>query len=229
MPRVTPSAEVEAAEAVRSWVYGTLGVLFDSIPETLDWQEPPGGGYAGTRRAIQVLCRAFLAQPRAVMESEQVRLFVNAPGGVPAPPYAAYYLDGELLGPSCNWVSAQYRAQGLELDAGAGQPPDFLSTEFEFLYFLCRHQRAARLTSDALAFSAAAQAEADFFRDHLVRWLPRFAGDVARASVSGCFFGQVAELLTVFCAEEQGRLLTLAKPLVAPREKLAHGSNLPTR
>ncbi len=197
---------VVSAEDTRSWVYRELGGLFDRVPEALSFDEPEAAVYARTQAALRALCQEFPLHSRAALESEQVRLCVNAPGGIPAPPYASYYLDGSLLGSSRQWVVERYRRQGLETGADAGQPADFVAIELEYLYFLCRHQRAARLTGDAPAFAAAARAEASFFRQHLSRWLPSFAASLAQATSPRSVFRLVADALTAFCAEEQARL-----------------------
>lgn len=196
-------------EDTRSWVYRELGGLFDRVPDVLRFEQPAAPAYPRTQEALRSLCREFEAWPRERLESELVRLCVNAPGGIPAPPYASWYLDGSLLGPSRQWAADQYRAQGLEAGADAGQPADFVAIELEYLYFLCRHQRAARLTRDAPAFQAAARAEADFFRQHVSLWLPRFARDLAAAAAPGGVFARVGQALAAFCAEEEARLEAL--------------------
>lgn len=203
-----PSAD-GCNEDTRSWTYRELGGLFDSVPEELSFEEPAAPAYPRTQGALRALCRAFATVSRAALESELVRLCVNAPGGVPAPPYASYYLDGSLLGPAREWAAEQYRRQGLAAAADAGQPADFIAIEFEYLYFLGRHQRAARLTGDAAALAAAARAEADFFRQHVARWLPVFARDLAAAAEAGGVFAWAGVALGAFCAEEQARLAAL--------------------
>lgn len=193
-------------EALRAWVYREVGALFDTVPDALTFDVADCGvAYPRTRDAIRALVREVGRRRRIDVEAEQVRLFVNAPGGIPAPPYASYYLDGTLLGPSCAWVAQEYRRQALEVDTRAGQPADFAGTELEYLYFLCRHQIAARLTGDDAARDAAARAEARFFRTHLALWLPRFLRDVRSAAPDGVV-GRVADLLEAFCREESARL-----------------------
>lgn len=198
--------EQGSGEELRAWVYHEVGGLFDRLPEALPAAAPDDMGvYPCTHAAIAALAHEFAGRSRVEVEAEQVRLFVNAPGGVPAPPYASYYLDGTLLGPTCAWVADEYRRHALELDAQAGQPADFVGAELEYLYFLCRHQIAARLTGDQAARLSAARAEAHFFRAHLLAWLPRFLRDV-RSAAPGGVFARAAELLEAFCREENARL-----------------------
>ncbi len=198
-----------SAEDTRSWIYRELGGLFHEVPGQLGFAGAEAPDYPRTQAALRDLCRVFAAEPRVALEAELVRLCVNAPGGVPAPPYASWYLDGALLGPSREWAAEQYRRQGLAAAADAGQPADFIAVEFEYLYFLCRHQRAARLTGDAAALASASRAEAEFFRQHLSRWLPLFARDLAAAAAPAGAFARAGEALAAFCAEETGRLRRL--------------------
>lgn len=205
---------------VRCWVYRQVAALFGNLPEALPPLEEGHAlgsvaeGAAGaalprtyhrTRDSIHRLVEAFARQPREEIQAEQVRLFVNAPGGVPAPPYASWYLDGTLLGESTLWVAQQYRGQALEVAPDAGEPADFIGTEMEYMYFLCRHARAARLTGDRAALDSLFDAEGRFFRSHLARWLRPFVQRVRAAAPDGVY-ARVAGLLEAFCLDEEDRL-----------------------
>jgi TorA maturation chaperone TorD len=191
---------------LRRWIYASLGALFTELPERLDAPGPSAGSAdASVRAAVDALCAAFAAASPEELAIEQVRLFVNAAGGVAAPPYASWYLDGTLGGPSTAHVVAAYAAQALEAKGDAGQPPDFIAAELEFLHFLCRHQLAARATRDGPALAAAGEAESSFLVVHFTRWAPRFAEAIRSADPSPVF-ARAADLLDAFCAEEQRRL-----------------------
>ncbi|HEX9638118.1 MAG TPA: molecular chaperone TorD family protein [Acidobacteriota bacterium] len=207
-------AQLSAESELRCWAYRTIAQLLDEIPERL----PPLGAatgqgmidpeagqrYSGTRTAAENLQRAFAAQTREGIQADQTRLLINAPGGVLAPPYASWYLDGALQGPSCDWVAQEYGSQALEPDAEGGEPADFLATELEYMYFLCRHERAARLTADAAALAAVEQAQARFL-NHLSRWLPRFLSRLRAGRPRGVYRA-LADLLEVFLNEELERV-----------------------
>jgi len=210
-------------EDVRDWVYGQVAALFGSIPARLEpyvdaaaleagaADRAPGRAgapsrfFPRTRAAIAALIDAFGRQRHEQVAVDQVRLFVNAPDGVPAPPYASWYLDRRLLGPSCDWAAEQYREQALEVAADAGKPADYVGTGLEYMHFLCRHIHAARLTGDRAAFELARAAQRRFFQDHLVRWLPEFAARI-RAAAPGGVYARVADLLVGFCEEEAAGL-----------------------
>jgi putative dimethyl sulfoxide reductase chaperone len=71
------------------------------------------------------------------LETAYTDLFINRLGGAPAPPYGSVYLerDERLMGQTTLHVAEAYRSEGLSLE-GSGEPPDFLPTELEFLYYL---------------------------------------------------------------------------------------------
>ena len=190
---------------LRCWIYSRLPELFVDVPRPL---EPPrsatGRSHPATRDAVDALCHALAAANPAELAMEQVRLFVNAPPGVAAPPYASWYLDGTLQGPSTAMVTEAYAGQCLETVVEGGAPPDFVATELEFLHFLCRHQEAARATDDVPALAAAHDAETRFLQAHFLRWVPRFARAIHHAA-PGPVYACVADLLAAFCAEEAVR------------------------
>lgn len=162
------------SSTLRCWIYETLAQVFDHAPRAVP--EPPGGttddDHAARRTAMDALLDAIATTPLADVEADYVRLFVNAPGGVAAPPYASWYLEGRLLGAAASWAAAAYARQGLEPAPDAGEPPDYLSTELEFMHFLCRHETAARTTADAQALALVLDAQAAFVHEHLARWMP---------------------------------------------------------
>jgi TorA maturation chaperone TorD len=214
MPSDTFAGEEVARTELRGWVYRHLAILFDSIPESLPRPAPAGGAAGGgsgmdayprTLAAIERLLEIFAAQSREQMQAEQTRLFLNAPGGVVALPYASWYLDGFLLGPACDWAAEEYSLQSLESDPAAGEPADFIAIELEYMFFLCRHERAARLTGDQAALAAATQAQARFFFDHLIRWLPKFVERLRAGSPRGVYLA-LAQLLEAFLVEEGQQL-----------------------
>lgn len=215
-----PAGTPGGGEEVRIWVYRNVPALFGPIPDALprlagDLRTDPsrsnasspaaGAAYPETRAAIADLIAEFARHPRERMETDQVRLFVNAPGGVAAPPYATWYLDGRLSGPSLAWVIEEYQRQALELTGDAGEPADFIGAEMEYMHFLCRHAHAARLTADRSALEHTLDSSARFFREHLGRWLPLFA-DRIRAATAGGVYAKLADLLAAFCREEGSHL-----------------------
>lgn len=194
-------------DELRAWVYSALAAVFSDAAPALDaLPDVSSDGHPLTRRALATLLDALGREPADDLASDQVRLFVNAAGGVPAPPYASWYLDGTISGPTTAHVAEAYATQSLEAAEDAGQPPDYIVTELEFLHLLCRHQLAARATGDAPALAAAREAEAAFLRGHFCCWVPRFA-KAMRDAAPGPVFEGVAEVLDALCAEVSRRLV----------------------
>jgi len=186
---------------MRCWIYSHMSELFVAAPRRLE-PLPPGAAesHPETRRAVEALGRALAAARPEAVAIAQTRLFVNGVGGVAAPPYASWYLDATLQGPSTALVTEAYAGQCLAVAAESGQPPDYIATELEFLHFLGRHQEAARMTDDRSALIAARDAETRFLEAHFFRWVPRFARAIRHAAPGRVFAG-VADVLDAFCLE----------------------------
>ncbi len=193
--------------ALRCWIYETLAQVFDHAPQVVPEPpgEPAGDAHAALRAAMGALRDAIATTPLADVEADHVRLFVNAPGGVAAPPYASWYLDGRLLGAAASWAEAAYRRQGLEPAPEAGEPPDYICTELEFMHFLCRHESAARITADGRALAMVLEAQAAFVHDHLARWVPLMLART-RAAAPGPVLAAAATLADVQIALDAQRL-----------------------
>ncbi len=115
------------------------------------------------------------ADPLADLETGFTDLFINRLGGVPVPPYGSVYLEqaGILMGASTLKVLDAYRKESLSLERSS-EPPDYLATELEFLYYLVGQEEEAlqqRQVETARAFSLKQQA---FVKKLLSPWLPVF-------------------------------------------------------
>lgn len=216
-------------DEMRCWIYSGLAAIFADLEAPA---APPEGVRAGiypqTREAFAALRRVLDATPADDVAADHVRLFVSAIGGVPAPPYAGWYLDRALGGAASLRAAEAYASQCLEVAADAGQPADYIGTELEFLNLLCRHQLAARATGDAPALAAAREAEAGFLAGHFCRWVPQFA-KAMREAAPGPVFGLVADVLEALCAEEAQRLsgalpTQWAGPAASAMDRSAHPS-----
>jgi TorA-specific chaperone len=96
----------------------------------------------------------------AEMESEYVRIFINTKGGVAAPLYHSVYRQGSegLMGPPAREMAFRLASRGLDLES-AGEPPDHLCVEIEYLMSLLA----------AGNFSGAAE-----FAGFMRQWAPDF-------------------------------------------------------
>ncbi len=99
------------------------------------------------------------------LEAEYVRLFINAPDGVPAAPYASVQLTGLMAQQPAEEALAFYQQAGLIPQTS--EPADHLSTELAFVAHLLKHQDLASLR--------------EFLEKHLLRWFPLFRQALEKA------------------------------------------------
>jgi len=79
------------------------------------------------------------------LEEAYVRLFINSRDGITAPLYASCYIDDKasgknapLMGPPAVLMKKRLESKGLSLSQTMHEPPDHLSIELEYLYFLLK-------------------------------------------------------------------------------------------
>jgi TorA maturation chaperone TorD len=166
-----------------AWLYDHLAQVFDGSIARRPPLPPAAPREGPIREAIDALADALESVEPDQTQADHARLFLNAPEGVAAPPYASWYLDGCLLGPSASWVAAAYRQQQVEIAPEGGEPPDYLACELEFIL----------------------GAERRFIEGHLACWIPQFLARV-RAGRPGAVFAAAADLLTQLLAIEQHRV-----------------------
>ncbi|WP_457629840.1 TorD/DmsD family molecular chaperone [Oceanithermus sp.] len=117
--------------------------------------------------------------PLTELQAAYTRLFVANPGGLPAPPYAGYALDGRLMGEAQEALQAFYAEHGLAVDESWKELPDHLAAVGEAIALLSgQDPQAAR----SLAFG------------YLLPWLERYADVVAAEDPTG-FYGAICQTL----------------------------------
>jgi TorA maturation chaperone TorD len=138
------------------------------------------------------------------LEVAYTDLFINRLGGAPAPPYGSVYLerDERLMGQSTLHVAEAYRSEGLSLE-GSGEPPDFLPTELEFLYYLVEQEEQALGRRDLAAARTAVERQATFCRTLLHPWMPAFCDRIEADSQAHPLYRWAAGLLREFCRQER--------------------------
>jgi len=141
------------------------------------------------------------------LETAYTDLFINRLGGTPAPPFGSVYLDPDqrLMGQTTLHAAEAYRSEGLSVDAG-GEPPDFLPTELEFLYYLVEQEEQALARRDLAAARTAAEHQASFCRTLFHPWVPAFCDRIEQDAQAHPFYRWSATLLRQFCLQEQSWL-----------------------
>ena len=97
------------------------------------------------------------------LEQTYVRLFINSRDGSIAPLYASCYeagsapgQDAPLMGPPAVFMKERFESKGLSLGDHIHEPPDHLSIELEYLYFLLEKglsEDDAALQNEAVSFA----------------------------------------------------------------------------
>lgn len=193
----------------RKKLYGILTTLFSYPDEELEaFLESEEPAVAARLLEAPPPPRLPAAGRRENLETDYTGLFINRLGGAPAPPYGSVYLEEEramLMGQTTVQVAEAYQAQGLSL-TGSSDPPDFLPTELEFLYYLVEQEEQALQRGKISAAREAARRQADFCRELLHPWIPGFCKRIEQEPQTSTFYRWTADLLLRFCRCEQAWL-----------------------
>jgi putative dimethyl sulfoxide reductase chaperone len=110
------------------------------------------------------------------LQTEHVRLFVNAYGGAPCLPYESVYAERQVLGEVAQEVASLYAQWGVE---ETGEMPDHAAVELAFAAQLARLRQVVEAREDR---ELARQTLEEFERNHLRAWLPGLAADLRVAA-----------------------------------------------
>ncbi len=101
-------------------------------------------------------------------QAEYLRLFEVGMGMPPCPLYSGLYRGGRKA--VMEELTRFYNFFGLSIEQGAGELPDHVTTELEFMHFLTFKELAARdRKEDLMPYR---RAQADFLERQLISWLP---------------------------------------------------------
>ena len=92
------------------------------------------------------------------LETGYIRLFVNAKEGIQAPLYESCYQfqNAPLMGKAAREMKERFEAKGLSMANQINEPPDHLSIELEYLYFLLEkgwHEEDGVLIAEGASFA----------------------------------------------------------------------------
>jgi DMSO reductase family type II enzyme chaperone len=174
---------------------------------------------------------AATARPPEALALEYRRLFGHTARGE-VPLYDTEYGADDLFRQPNEIadVAGFYAAFGLVLAPGAGERPDHVSCECEFMMFLARKEAHALEGSDAALGEETRRAMRLFLRDHLGRFLPAVGARLERADPAG-FYGALGALAARLVGDECARFGVEAgarslglRPAVEDRVPMACGS-----
>jgi len=163
------------------------------------------------REAARLLgvAAALAAQPRVdVVEDlavDYARVFIG-PGPGLAPPYESVYTSStrRFYGEAFSEITAVLRQEGLGVGSEFGAPADHVAVELVIMRHLAESAAPAGDAGHPIA-SGNYQKQLAFLDNHLLRWVPRWAEDVAREAVAS-FYREAAALLVAFLRRDRAWL-----------------------
>ena len=140
------------------------------VPQLLDTVQ----GFPGPGIPLRGLADALAAADIGDLESEYVRLFIAGPGGIPAPLYESCHQDEtpRTMGRSALAMADRLESLGLEVSLASNEPPDHLTIELEYLYYLLAEGWASR--------PELADLGSDFADKVMLPWVRRFRDALAQ-------------------------------------------------
>ncbi|WP_028572653.1 TorD/DmsD family molecular chaperone [Desulfonatronum lacustre] len=118
-------------------------------------------------------------QGREALRVEHAKLFFG-PFEVLAPPFGSVYfhVNKMLSHESIDDAAERYREAGVTSAPDGGNPPDHITAELEFMYYLLFQEHAALCRDDVTVAREWRDRRTDFFPIHLGAWGPLFADRV---------------------------------------------------
>jgi len=212
---VTTACKATEKSEFRANVYGILALAFS--PPKMEC----GKLYEAILQAHRMVCPNDESTPKehnsrdlatAQLSKEYLRLFVG-PGRVQCPPYESVHRQdrpilerGLVMGPSAADVRHRYAEAGLVLPKNFTDLPDHIAVEMEFMHFLCTEELKSIEQRNLQESARRKEMEQEFLKEHLERWVGRFA-DCVLKSTNSAFYKSAAGLLNSFIENESEELL----------------------
>ena len=127
--------------------------------------------------------------PFSQLETAYVGLFLNHPGGVPAPPYVGYAEDGQLFGPAFDRLLDFLEARGVVARPDFADLPDHIAALGEALVLLSEKDAAAART---------------LARAYLLPWFRRYAEVLEHTDPTGFYAGLAGFVREALAREVDG-------------------------
>lgn len=129
-------------------------------------------------RELEAMAAYLHASTRPLeLSVEYTRLF-RGPVKAEVYPYESMHIDGEIMGESALDVVRRYREVGIEVSAEFKDLPDHICAEMEFMRYLCIRELELLEAGDTEKAACIHLMGRSFIKEHLVKWLPRFADRV---------------------------------------------------
>lgn len=151
--------------------------------------------------AVEAAWRTFAGVSSGTLPTEYDRIFGHRVGG-DCPLYEAQYAAGGVFAQAQRLadIAGFYRAFGLDVDEAAGERPDHVSLELEFMHVLAYREAYARRYHGPDEVALLFDAQRAFVRDHLSRWVPALGGLLLKSA--GGVYATLASALTAWLTAE---------------------------
>ncbi|WP_291318538.1 molecular chaperone TorD family protein [Desulfonatronospira sp.] len=188
-------------------LYPAVQQLVDSLQDL----EPELAEHARTMQQDLLKRRDDLLE----LTKEYSRLLVG-PYELQAPPFGSIYFQhksrqARLMDDSTRDVEEIYRKAGVNLDREFNSPPDHISAELEFMYYLLYHEHASREAGDENQAMDWHTQRTHFMQKHLGLWGPLFADTLTRNADSP-FYHELGRLTKAFIVKDKIDMKVMRPP-----------------
>lgn len=146
----------------------------------------------------------MLLEDTETLRMDYTKLFLG-PFEVLAVPHGSVYLDNKerLMTESAVNVAHRFELEGLKL--GIDGPPDHITAELEFMYYLIVQEGNARRAEDLDLASLYRNKQRSFLEDHLGCWIGEFTGAIEQHAENE-FYRKLGEQTRRFVLKDRKRL-----------------------
>ena len=224
----------------RSQIYGFLASVYNRKPDqqfVLDLLSEDFAGFLRSlidddqlpqtmREGLDTIER-FVCQHQGIAAEElstqlgveRTRLLRGVKLGYgPPPPYESLYMgSGER--PILEAISAvrqAYAEEGVGLPEGAGEQPDFIGVELDFMRYLTEQEMRASTKEITQQTVEILEKEESFLEGHIHLWVPHFCEMMEKEAHMG-FYQGIAEMTKGFVLDELPRVVALIEVARNPR------------
>jgi putative dimethyl sulfoxide reductase chaperone len=174
------SIEATRIAQMRAQTYGTLAAVFNQRPDSATVHNIKAAGvgfFTHLRREEGVNAEVQLREQakqdiELSLQVDWTRLFRGVQRGYgPVPPYEGLYLgESESDLRALESVANFYSRHGVLPNEQAGNRPDYIGLELDFLCYACEQQAACWEKGEEPEARRWQEAEREFLQDHLSRW-----------------------------------------------------------
>lgn len=207
------------------WLYPDAERLAHLVAAARAWQGEnaflAAFAFFGPWQRLLTALHGLTEAEAAALAATYVRLFLVNPDGGLCQAHESFYLGAR--GSAAGWSAAQlereYAAAGLQLAPALQELPDHAAVELEFMAFLCQQEARAWEEKAVTVGLQTLERQGAFLRQHLGRWFPAFARQVAAADAAD-LYAITANAVTAFLPHDQELVALLLEKVQAGADVL---------